>query len=133
MPKISHSPCTVLWVLAPFMLLVLIGCSAEPADEFTPTPNPTQANTLSRDVSLRNFVFEPGEFNIERGTSIEFRLKSRDIEHTFTVKDLGIDWFIPGGKTLSQIFTFNQPGEYQLICAIPGHEQAGMAGTIIVQ
>ncbi|MCL0101573.1 cupredoxin domain-containing protein [Dehalococcoidia bacterium] len=133
MPKFSHLQFIVLGSLFTLLVLALVACDPDNASDDTPTPNPTAQNTNSKNVFLRNFVFEPDEFNIPVGTVIEFKLKSKDIEHTFTVKDLAINWFVPSGTTVSKTFSFDQQGEYQLICAIAGHEQAGMVGIIVVQ
>ncbi len=84
-------------------------------------------------VEMTSFSYSPGEFRFKNGDVVEFRLSSRDIEHTFTVKELGIDWRIRGGGTGNRTFTFSTPGEYELVCTIPGHEAAGMVGTLIVE
>ncbi len=83
-------------------------------------------------VEMTSFSYSPEEFRFKNGDVVEFRLSSRDIEHTFTVKALGIDWRIRGGGTGTRTFTFSTPGEYKLVCTIPGHEAAGMVGTVIV-
>ena len=36
------------------------------------------------------------------------------------------------GTTASVIFTATEPGEYEFICTIPGHKEAGMVGRLIV-
>lgn len=36
------------------------------------------------------------------------------------------------GKTEEMVWTFNQPGEFDYACLIPGHFQAGMIGKIVV-
>lgn len=36
------------------------------------------------------------------------------------------------GTTASVIFTATEPGEYEFICTIPGHREAGMVGRLIV-
>ena len=100
-------------------------------DEPTATLPPA---TVVREVpvEMTSFSFSPEEFRFKNGDVVEFRLSSRDIEHTFTVKELGIDWRIRGGGTGNRTFTFTTPGEYELVCTIAGHEAAGMVGTLIV-
>ena len=52
--------------------------------------------------------------------------------HTFTVTDLGVDIRAPvkGHERLS----FNaSPGTYEFFCAIPGHKQIGMRGTLVIR
>ena len=54
-------------------------------------------------------------------------LKFPDMEH-----DEPYMAHVPPGKTGEIIWTFNQPGEFDFACLIPGHYQAGMVGKIRV-
>jgi len=52
--------------------------------------------------------------------------------HTFTVTNLGVDIRSPvkGHERVS----FNAaPGTYEFFCAIPGHKQIGMRGTLVIR
>ena len=66
------------------------------------------------------------------GQTVEFTLVSRDIPHTFTVRDLGIDWEV-SREPRTQSFTFEEAGTFTLICAVPGHRGSGMVGTVEVR
>ena len=100
-------------------------------ENVTPTPASAGADgTLP--VVLRNFAFEPKRIAISVGETVEFTLLSNDIPHTFTVKDLGIDWEVSRERQ-TQTFTFDRAGTFKLICAIPGHEGSGMVGTVEVR
>ena len=79
-----------------------------------------------------NFTFEPRRMAFEVGETVEFTLVSNDIPHTFTVKDLGIDWEVSKEPQV-QTFTFERAGTFKLICAVPGHEGSGMVGTVEVR
>ena len=87
---------------------------------------------LAVEVALRNYAFSPRKFELRQWDTIEFTLDSVDILHSFTVEELDIDWHLNKNDMLTEEFTFNQPGEYRLICIIPGHEVLGMRGTIVV-
>jgi plastocyanin len=78
-----------------------------------------------------NYKFSPNEFTFSVGEKVEFKITAESEFHTFTVDDLGIDVSIDGGDTETLAFTFDKPGEYELIC-IP-HEALGMIGKIIVK
>ena len=52
--------------------------------------------------------------------------------HTFTVPALGVDIRTPV-KGHSQTSFNAAPGSYEFFCAIPGHKQIGMRGTLIVK
>jgi heme/copper-type cytochrome/quinol oxidase subunit 2 len=54
--------------------------------------------------------------------------------HNFAVDALGIDVDMPVGETVEATIPADAaPGEYEYYCNVPGHKQAGMAGTLIVQ
>ena len=82
---------------------------------------------------MRSFSYTPKDLKVKVGEPINLTLKSFDIDHTYTVKDLDIDWQVKGGATVPQTYTFTRLGSYRVICAIPGHESAGMVGSLQVQ
>ncbi len=63
-------------------------------------------------------------------TAEEAAVASEDEQHEMLV--LEMHEVEPGG-TGSETFTApSEPGEYTFICAVPGHAQAGMTGTLTV-
>jgi Cu+-exporting ATPase len=63
---------------------------------------------------------------------------------TFTNEDPVVhDWMVEGlanveaparpGQTAQVRFRIDQPGDYTYVCAIPGHAEAGMTGTLVVR
>lgn len=82
-------------------------------------------------VSARNYVFSPSVIRVKKGQEVTIAFQSTG-RHTFTVKGLGISKSLPGGLA-SLTFTATKSGEFELICAIPGHKERGMKGKVIVQ
>lgn len=98
-----------------------------------PTPTPAVPVDGVVEVEMRNYVYEPRRFQFERGETVEFRFVSIDELHTFTVRDLNINWKIPKqDETQVETFRFTRPGVYSLVCTVTGHEGGGMVGTITV-
>ena len=84
-------------------------------------------------VVLRNFAFEPDTLVFEVGQTVEFTLSSSDSLHSFTVRDLDINWVVKGkDEPITESFVFSRPGKFKLICAIPGHQASRMVGTVEV-
>ena len=53
--------------------------------------------------------------------------------HNFSVDAFGIDVDMPAGETVeAQIPADAAPGEYEFYCNVPGHKQAGMVGTLVI-
>ena len=92
--------------------------------------------------------FVPDQTSVPAGVPVTITLRNDDpIEHewivgTAQVHDVhrtGTEAFhdsrptevtIPALTTLTTTVTFEQPGELQYICHLPGHEAYGMVGTI---
>jgi len=116
---------TPLYVAAA-SLLVFVGLSGWSLAAGGPTHPPADAALVAANVS-----FSTSGFSVEAGR-VTVSLANQDLFwHTFTIETLGVDLPVPVGAT--RFVTFDvEPGAYQFICRIPGHLEAGMAGTLIV-
>jgi plastocyanin len=77
-------------------------------------------------------AFEDSELEAEAGTVRVF-MDNRDyFWHTFTIRALGVDLAVPVEATGRVTFEA-APGTYRFVCAIPGHEAAGMVGILTVR
>ena len=94
------------------------------------TNNGIRAGDL--EIAATNARFSTTTLTADHGTvTVDFT--NNDLFwHTFTVSDLGVDIRSPvkGHERLS----FNAPpGTYEFFCAIPGHKQIGMRGTLVIR
>ncbi len=79
-----------------------------------------------------NMAFSETELRVDEGEVI-VTMENKDLFwHTFTIEELGVDLRVPVGAELAASFDA-PPGEYQFVCAIPGHPEAGMVGTLTVE
>ena len=104
--------------------------------EGTPCPEATPAaGGGGEEVTVESYdiYFEPEEITIPADTDVTVMLPNDGVTlHNFSIDELGIDVDIEPGAT--QEATINAPaGEYEYYCNVPGHEAAGMVGTLIVQ
>jgi plastocyanin len=82
------------------------------------------------EVRMDRTAFEPEDLAIPAGRTT-FLVENHDyFWHTFTVDDLGIDIRVPVGGTKT-IEVEVPAGRYEVICAIPGHDRAGMTATLV--
>jgi uncharacterized cupredoxin-like copper-binding protein len=109
-------------------------------------PTPTQLT-----VDMQEFMYNPQTVTVPAGAQVEITLiNSGALEHEWVIMNLGTEVSPPfseddeaniyweeevdPGKTSVQIFNApSQPGEYQIICGIAGHMEAGMIGTLVVE
>ena len=120
--------------------LVLSACGAG-----TVTPS------TSINVTLTDFEFTPNTFAVPAGAQISFNAVNHgSVEHSFVIMKLGDEvkdhftdadmqkahWkhlAIEPGESVKDTFSApSDPGTYQIVCAVPGHFEAGMVAKLIV-
>ncbi|MDP9357456.1 MAG: plastocyanin/azurin family copper-binding protein, partial [Chloroflexota bacterium] len=73
------------------------------------------------------------EITVAPGGTINL-VNSGAAAHNFDITDLGIVVDMPAGQTVPYTLPADiAPGTYEFICNIPGHAEAGMTGTLIVE
>ena len=99
-------------------------------------------------TTATEFDFDGNEWTVPAGEefTIDFT-NGGEVEHEWAVMNTEIDSeadfeedkvlfeveAIPAGESTSQSFTVDEPGTYQVLCAIEGHFDGGMEGTLIVE
>lgn len=109
----------VLLLLQPFLV-----AGVRTRDAETPT--------LDGHLVAENLRFSEDELTVNAG-EVTIGLENKDLFwHTFTIEELGVDLRVPTGADL--FVTFDAPpGEYEFTCDFPGHPEAGMVGTLVVE
>lgn len=106
--------------------------------------------STSINVTLIDFQFQPNSFTVPAGKEITFKATNNGaVVHSFVIMKYGtsagteftdedqpnVYWEteVQPGADVNTTFTApDQPGEYEVVCHIPGHIQAGMVGKLIV-
>ncbi len=125
-----------VWIFVTSILLASCGSASVPTTEI--------------DLIVTDFQFSPNSFTVPAGENITIHLgNSGAVVHSFIIMDSGqtagsefgdedlpnVYWKVevPPGNDFSATFTAPQePGEYEFVCSIPGHLQAGVVGRLIV-
>jgi plastocyanin len=104
-----------------------------------PSPNTSagvSAETLAQLPSLvagRN-TFDRVELRARVGETVALRLENTDtMVHSFDIDAFDVHVSTPTSTAALALFTATTPGSYTFYCRIPGHAEAGMAGTLIVE
>ena len=101
-------------------------------------------------VSIHYSRFSPGTITVAAGEPFAVTIQNEDpIEHEWIVgteevherhrtgtepfhAEIPTEVTIPAFSTRVTRLTFTEPGDYQFICHLPGHEEYGMVGTLRV-
>jgi plastocyanin len=128
----------------------IIGTNTEetPGVVSTPVPNNAevpQASAVSREklpegtieLSASATGFSPNSFTVDAGQKITLAITSKDKSHTFAFKDPALGSVaLNAGAGQTSAVNFIAPtkkGEYAFRCDLPGHEDNGEVGTMIVK
>jgi plastocyanin len=84
-------------------------------------------------VTASNFAFDPKEITVTAGTDVVIALTASDARHDFVIDELGAHVVAEKGQTATGGFNAGSPGRYTFYCTEPGHREAGMQGTLVVQ
>ena len=86
-------------------------------------------------VTARDTAFTPADLRVEGGRAAVLSFRNDDpIFHDWEVEGLAnVDAGARPGQTRTIRFTIDQPGTYRILCTVPGHAEAGMAGTLVVE
>ena len=104
----------------------------------------------SIEATASEFQFDPDAWTVQAGEpfTIDFE-NGGTTEHEWAVINLGEDLeseddfaedkvlleveALPAGETTTEEFTIEEAGTYQVICALEGHFDAGMEGSLTVE
>ena len=108
--------------------------------------------SVTLNVTSTDKGYDSPTYTVPAGSKVTLSLTNNgSVEHEFAILKLGqhvtppfgdkdedkIFWELDGveaGKTKSDTFTApTEPGEYDVICGIPGHIELGMVATLIVK
>jgi plastocyanin len=115
----------IVAALAVAVIVVVAGVGAA-------TASSTTASGRAIVISATNARFSATTLTADHGTvTVDFT--NNDLFwHTFTVPGLGVDIRTPV-KGHTQVSFNAAPGSYEFFCAIPGHKQIGMRGTLVIK
>jgi uncharacterized cupredoxin-like copper-binding protein len=79
-------------------------------------------------------TFDQSELRAKVGETVALRLENSNANgHSFDIDEFNVHVPIPQGKAALALFKPTTPGSYTFYCSVPGHREAGMLGTLIVE
>jgi plastocyanin len=138
-----------LRILSVFLVIavvgITVGCGGDDDDEEAAAPAETATETEAagggQTVDMTEYEFEPNDLTVSQGETITAETTG-NIEHNFTIEE-GPDPEKPSKELAAtpdvqpddsaDLTVDLDPGEYALVCTVPGHREQGMTGTIKVE
>ncbi len=116
------------WTLRTFIPLLFLaplcglsGCNSGKPDVVIP-------------VVMKKYALDPPVIRVKKGQLVELDVSTADVQHGFTVPDLGIKEPIQPRRPARIVFKADRAGVFPMSCSIicgPGHDD--MAGKIVVE
>lgn len=85
-------------------------------------------------ITTENMRFGQEVIRVQAGEATTFALDNQDMyAHSFDIDELAWHVHMPANDRVVVDFTAVSPGTYTIYCAIPGHREAGMVATLVVE
>jgi len=85
-------------------------------------------------VRATEYTFTPASLSTHVGQTVRIHFENHGaLQHNFVIDNVIWSAMVDPGKTIELEFMApNQPGNYPYYCAVPGHRELGMQGTLHV-
>lgn len=84
-------------------------------------------------IELEDMRFHPEQLELERDQPAGLFLINRDdFDHSLDIDALDVHVTVPARSSVVAFVQPDERGEFYIYCAVPGHESAGMVGSLIV-
>lgn len=97
----------------------------------------TGATAVAEDtqqITAEAMRFGTPELRLKAGETATLALDNRDLYgHSFDVDVFDLHVEMPANGQVKTSFTPTEPGTYTIYCNVPGHREAGMVSTLIVE
>ena len=82
-------------------------------------------------ITSGNLFFSPKTITVAKDQPVVINLQNTGT-HTFTIKELGVNVPLSGNSPVVE-FTPTESGTFEYYCAVPGHREGGMFGSLKVE
>jgi plastocyanin len=137
---------TVLLSVGAIGFVAGCGDDDDEGDDSAATSAATTAETTAdtgggeTSVSMTEYEFDPDDLSVASGDTLELTNEG-ELPHNLTIvegeptgggAEVAASDDIPGGDS-GTLTVDAEPGDYGMLCTIPGHAEQGMTGTVAVE
>jgi plastocyanin len=125
-------------ITASLLVLVAAGCGGGSSNggssSGSSSPPAGSGQVVNIPIASSGFAFTKTTATANAGTVTLRAVNPQSTPHDISIKGNGVD--AKGSQVsnggVSEVTVNLQPGTYEYYCSVPGHEQAGMKGTLTV-
>ena len=97
-------------------------------------PSADAATVKEFKLTARQFSFEPGIIEVNKGDKVRLVITSMDVPHGFSIREYGINERLDVGKPVTIEFTADKEGTFTAFCSVfCGSGHSNMKGKLIVR
>lgn len=102
--------------------------------ESTGSADSEEAGVKEITVESNGLNFTPNTITVRQGDKVKLTYKNNMGRHDWNLDEFNADTgMINAGQSKTIEFTASKKGTFEYYCSVPGHREAGMKGTFIVQ
>ena len=122
-------------ILAVLIALIVSACGGGGSEEPAATTDGGGGDSGTViEVKATEFAFDPPTLTATAGEDVTIKLVNAGVvEHDLSIDDLGVKVTLKVGETGEDTAEDVPAGTYEVYCAIAGHKEAGMVGTLEVK
>jgi len=133
-------PLAMLLVLAA-LSLIAAGCGGDDDDDGGSSGDESSAPSDPETIAMTEYAFDPADFTIAAG-STQTLSNDGELPHNMAVvegddplagEEVASSEDIAPGESGALDLSDVDPGDYSVLCTIPGHAEDGMTGSITVE
>jgi plastocyanin len=104
------------------------------AQENLTLASPQETKPAEVRIISTEFNYAPARVRVAAGRAVTLVLDNSgaETEHGLFAPALRLRMQVKAGEIARKNIVFEKPGEYEFTCDLPGHHDAGMTGTLIV-
>ena len=111
---------TATFLLVLSMTIILTACSGP--------------QTRSFDMIGEDFRFSPDTLRVNDGDTVQINFSNPDVvPHLIDLPAFNQHIALAPGGEFTLEFVVDKTGSFPFVCSVPGHEEAGMVGSLIVE
>lgn len=133
-----HRASPTLLLAAAAAAVLLAGCGDDAgADAGSAEPEPhgiTVPGAAEVEVEAFDFGYSPDPLVVPAGEPVNVVMRVTSGGHNLRIEGVAFQLpIVEEGDAVVATLTVEEPGEYRMVCTVPGHEAAGMVSTLVAE